>query len=90
MRSTVHKSILIACTTLMAALVVLTTFAVATVRTDIDVSSFSSSWDVSGREGYSVDVCCASLETLETFPFSAVAKTFDIDTTSHGFALRIH
>jgi len=89
MESTVHKSILIACITLMTALSVLTTFAVATVRTDIDASSFSSSWDVSGRAGYNVDVRCASFETLETFPISAVAKTFDIDTTSHGFVLRI-
>ena len=72
-----------------AALAVLTAFAVATVRTDIDVSGFPSSWDVSGREGYSVDVRCASFEALETSPFSAVAKTFDIDTTSSRFLLTI-
>ena len=79
------RCIILAALALSAAAV----FATPVTRTDIEGMTFPATWDASGRSDYQyqVDVAEDAFETLDTFPFSVVARTFDLDSFAPGFLL---
>lgn len=84
-----RMSYLMALTACLALLATLSAVAVVETRLDIDPARFPSSWDVSRRTSYQVDVATSPLAALETMPIPVVARVFDLNSYIPGLMLVI-